>query len=105
MSSRLAWLRDELGIEVDADAVGARIQSPVRVGVGDGVGIGIEGVTEIGSSRARHRSRSVGRLQMRMLLRKVINGSLMRLAVEARVGEGVEPDLGGGLDSADMGGC
>jgi len=42
---------------------------------------------------------------MRMLLRKVINGSLMRLAVEARVGEGVEPDLGGGLDSADMGGC
>jgi len=48
MSSPLAWLRDELGIEVDADAVGARFQSPVRVGVGDGVGIGIEGVTEIG---------------------------------------------------------
>ena len=40
---------------------------------------------------------------MRTLLRKEIDGTLMRLAVNADVGEGVEPDLRGCLDGAELG--
>jgi hypothetical protein len=36
-------------------------------------------------------------------LRKEIDGALMRLAVVAHVGSCVEPDLGGGLDGAELG--
>ena len=40
---------------------------------------------------------------MRTLLRKEIDGTLMRLAVNADVGDGVEPDLRGCLDGAELG--
>src|SRR5262249_30597148 len=43
------------------------------------------------------------RLQMGLFLRKQIDGTLMRLAVDAHVGDGVEPDLGSGLDGAELG--
>jgi hypothetical protein len=40
---------------------------------------------------------------MRTLLRKQIEGTLMRLAVNADVGDGVEPDLGGCLYGTELG--
>jgi hypothetical protein len=36
-------------------------------------------------------------------LRKQIDGSLLRLAVDAHIGDGVEPNLCGRLDSAEVG--
>ena len=40
---------------------------------------------------------------MRTLLREQIDGSLLRLSVDAHVGDGVEPDLSGGLDGGEFG--
>ena len=40
--------------------------------------------------------------QMRTLLREQIDGSLLRLSVDAHVGDGVEPDLCGSLDRAEV---
>ena len=45
----------------------------------------------------------VERSEMRTLLRKQIDGSLLRFAVDAYVGDGVEPDLRGRLDCAEVG--
>src|SRR5262245_11087421 len=39
---------------------------------------------------------------MRTLLGKQIDGTLMRLAMDANVGDGVEPDVCGGLDGAEL---
>ena len=40
--------------------------------------------------------------QMRTLLREQIDGSLLRLSVDAHVGDVVEPDLCGSLDRAEV---
>ena len=40
---------------------------------------------------------------MRTLLLKQIDGPLVRFAVNAQVGDGIEPDLRGGLDGAEVG--
>ena len=45
----------------------------------------------------------VERSEMRTLLRKQIDGSLLRFAVDAHVGDGVEPDLRGRLDGVEVG--
>ncbi|HJY91561.1 MAG TPA: hypothetical protein VJ255_14845, partial [Candidatus Acidoferrum sp.] len=45
----------------------------------------------------------VERSQMRTLLRKQINGSLLRFAVDAHVGDGIEPDLCGRVNGAEVG--
>src|SRR5262249_57658835 len=53
---------------------------------------------------ARYIGGGVGEeVQMGLLLRKQIDGTLMRLAVDAHVGGCVEPDLGGCLDGAELG--
>jgi hypothetical protein len=45
----------------------------------------------------------VERQQMRTLLGKQIDGALLHLAVDAHVGDGIEPDLRGGLNGAELG--
>ena len=40
---------------------------------------------------------------MRTLFLQHVDGALMRLAVDAHIGDGVEPDLRGGLDGAELG--
>src|SRR5262249_56864798 len=101
---------DELSIEVDADAVGVGFdgQSAGRVGGGDGGAIGSGGDAELAGGACVCRARDivavlVERLQMRTLLRKQIDGTLMCLAVNADVGDSVEPDLRGCLDGAEFG--
>src|SRR5262249_18260154 len=101
---------DELGIEVDADAVGVSFdgQSPVRVSGGDGVAVGIEGDAELArGARGCRAGGGVaglgGRRQMGVLPRGQIDGTPRRLAVDAHVGGCVEPDLGGCLDGIELG--
>ena len=101
---------DELVVEVDADPVGIGFdrQSAVSVCGGDGILIGVQGDAELaGGDTGRSVCEVVGvrveRSQMRTLLRKQIDGSLLRFAVDAHVGDGVEPDLCGRVDRAEVG--
>ena len=98
---------DELVVEVDADPVGIGFdrQSAVSVCGGDGILIGVQGDAELaGGDTGRSVCEVVGvrveRSQMRPLLRKQIDGSLLRFAMDAHVGDGVEPDLCGCVDRA-----
>ena len=91
---------DELIVEVDADPVGIGFdrQSAVSVWGGDGILVGIQGDAELaGGDTGRSVCKVVGvrveRSQMRTLLRKQIDGSLLRFAMDAHIGDGVEPDL------------
>ena len=45
----------------------------------------------------------IERSQMRALLREEIDGPLLRFAMNAQVGDGVEPHLRGRLDCAEVG--
>src|SRR5580704_783152 len=101
---------DELVVEVDADPVGIGFdrQSAVSECGGDGILIGVQGDSELaGGDTGRSVCKVVGvrveRSQMRTLLRKQIDGSLLRFAVDAHVGDGIEPDLCGRVNRAEVG--
>jgi hypothetical protein len=75
---------------------------------GNGISVGVERDPELtGCDRSRGSRDIVGmwieRPQLRTLLLQHVGGSLMRLAVDAHIGDGVEPDLRGGLDGAELG--
>jgi hypothetical protein len=101
---------DELIVEVDADPVRIGFEHDAAVGVArrNGILIGVQGDAELtGGDTGRSVREVVGarveRSQMRTLLGKQIDGSLLRFAVDAHVGDGVEPDLCGRLDGAEVG--
>ena len=101
---------DELVVEVDADPVGIGFdrQSAVSVCGGDGILIGVQGDAELAGGNTGRSVRDVvgvrvERSQMRTLLGQQIDGSLLRFAVDAQVGDGVEPDLCGRVDGAEVG--
>src|SRR5215471_4907940 len=101
---------DKLIVEVDADPVriGFDRDAAVRVAGRDGILIGIQGDAELAGGDA---GRGVGdvvgvrieRSEMRTLPREQINGPLLRFAMDAQVGDGIEPHLRGRLDGAEVG--
>src|SRR5262245_38712414 len=100
---------DERGMKVDAEAIviGVEGQAAVSVLRGNVIGVGVERDAELaGSDRGRGARDIIGMWieprQMRTLFLQHVEGSLMRLAVDARIGDGVEPDLRGGLDGAEL---
>src|SRR5262249_28579101 len=111
MPAIVAWVAgDELVIEVDADAVriGFDRQFAVRIADRDGIMIGVRGDAELARSNTRERACDiiggwVEGPERRSLLDQPIDGALMRLTVNAHVGDGVEPELCGGLDGGEFG--
>jgi hypothetical protein len=98
---------DELGIEVDADTVGIGLngQPAMRVSGGNRIVIGVDGDAELtGGSRGRGARNiiDVWIEVLQALFFKQIDGPPMRLTVDAHIGDGVEPDLCGGLDGTEL---
>jgi len=80
----------------------------VSVCGGDRILIGVQGDTELaGGDTGRRVCDVVGvriaRSQTWTLLRQQIDGSLLRFAVDAHIGDGIEPDLCGRVDGAEVG--
>src|ERR1700756_1303738 len=101
---------DELVVEVDANAVrmGFDRQSAVSIADRHGIMIGVQGDAELARGNTGEGGGDVievrvERPEMRSLLDQQIDGALLRLAVDAYVGDGVEPELCSGLDGGDFG--
>ena len=101
---------DELVVEVDANPVriGFDRQSTVSIADGDGIMIGVHCDAELARSNTGEGACDVigvwvKRPEMRSFLQQQIDGSLLCLAVDAHVGDGIEPDLCGGLDGSELG--
>src|SRR5215831_13352154 len=101
---------DELVVEVDANPVRISFdrQSTVSIADGDGIMIGVHCDAELARSNTGEGACDVigmwvERPEMRSFLQQQIDGSLLCLAVDAHVGDGIEPDLCGGLDGSELG--
>src|ERR1700689_5958059 len=101
---------DELIVEVDADPVRIGFEHDAAVGVArwNGIMIGVQGDAQLaGGDTGRSAGDVVGvrieRPQMLPLLREQIDGPLLRFAVDAHIGDGVEPHLCSCLNGTEVG--
>ena len=82
-------------MKVRFGSLGFDRQSAAKVRERHGILIGVQGDAELAGSHAGRRAREVVGMrvegsQMRTLLGEQIDGSLLRLSVDAHVGDGVE---------------
>src|SRR4029077_7321929 len=98
-----------LVVEVDANAVriGFDRQFAVSIADGHGIMIGVQGDAELARGKTREGTAEcirgrVERPEMRSFLHQQIDRSLLSLAVDSYVGDGVEPNLYSGLGGGQI---
>jgi hypothetical protein len=104
-----AVARDDRLIATDEDAVGIGLDGHAGAGVlsRHRVAVGIQADAELARGTqgedARHIvGRGVQRMELGALFLEEIDGSSVCLAVDAHVGDGVEPDARSGVDGAEV---
>ena len=100
---------DELILMVDADPLGVGLEGHARAGIfgGHRIAVGVQRHAELAGGAHRGDccavvGHGIERLEMGLLFGKQVQRAAMRLAVQAHIGDGVEPDSGGGVERAEV---